>query len=136
MRICHCGNSDTGFIAYVKPNPDPTQFFNSTALDRALQPKDDPFGSVERGHGWSAAETLTAPSASTGAKPHDAAERRQLTVMFCDLVGSTALSARFDPEELREELRAYQDTVSDVPSRLLSRRAGMALPVQVSRTPA
>jgi class 3 adenylate cyclase len=62
--------------------------------------------------------------------------RRQLTVMFCDLVGSTALSARFDPEELREELRAYQDTVSDVPSRLLSRRAGMALPVQVSRTPA
>jgi hypothetical protein len=86
--------------------------------------------------GLSAAETLTAPSASTGAKPHDAAERRQLTVMFCDLVGSTALSARFDPEELREELRAYQDTVSDVPSRLLSRRAGMALPVQVSRTPA
>src|SRR6516162_1449703 len=40
------------------------------------------------------------------------AERRQLTVMFCDLVGSTALSARFDPEELREELRAYQNTVS------------------------
>src|SRR5215472_4934334 len=34
------------------------------------------------------------------------AERRQLTVMFCDLVGSTALSVRFDPEELREELRA------------------------------
>ena len=36
-------------------------------------------------------------------------ERRQLTVMFCDLVGSTALSARFDPEELREEIRAYQN---------------------------
>src|ERR1700740_1639202 len=40
------------------------------------------------------------------------AERRQLTVMFCDLVGSTALSVRFDPEELREEIRAYQNTVS------------------------
>src|SRR5215472_13900395 len=34
-------------------------------------------------------------------KPEDAAERRQLTVMFCDLVGSTALSARLDPEDLR-----------------------------------
>ena len=32
--------------------------------------------------------------------------------MFCDLVGSTALSVRFDPEELREEIRAYQNTVS------------------------
>jgi class 3 adenylate cyclase len=42
-----------------------------------------------------------------GASVHAAAEaeRRHLTVMFCDLVGSTALSARFDPEELREELR-------------------------------
>src|SRR5262245_61904255 len=36
------------------------------------------------------AETSAAASASTDAKPHDAAERRQLTVMFCDLVGSTA----------------------------------------------
>ena len=45
------------------------------------------------------------------------AERRQLTVMFCDLVGSTALSARFDPEELREEIRAYQNTVSGVVAR-------------------
>jgi len=63
------------------------------------------------------AETSAAPSASTGAKPQDAAERRQLTVMFCDLVGSTALSARFDPEELREELRAYQNTVSGVVAR-------------------
>jgi class 3 adenylate cyclase/tetratricopeptide (TPR) repeat protein len=36
------------------------------------------------------------------------AERRQLTVLFCDLVGSTALSARLDPEELREAIGAYQ----------------------------
>src|SRR6516225_1077267 len=63
------------------------------------------------------AETSAAPSASTGAKPQDAAERRQLTVMFCDLVGSTALSVRFDPEELREELRAYQNAVSGVVAR-------------------
>ena len=45
------------------------------------------------------------------------AERRQLTVMFCDLVGSTALSTRFDPEELREEIRAYQNTVAGVVAR-------------------
>jgi class 3 adenylate cyclase len=40
--------------------------------------------------------------------PGSAAERRQLTVMFCDLVGSTALSERLDPEELRQVLRSYQ----------------------------
>jgi class 3 adenylate cyclase len=67
--------------------------------------------------GLVAAETSATPSASTGAKPHDTAERRQLTVMFCDLVGSTALSVRFDPEELREELRAYQNAVSGVVAR-------------------
>ncbi len=39
----------------------------------------------------------------------NAAERRQLTVMFCDIVGSTALSARLDPEDMREVIRAYQD---------------------------
>jgi class 3 adenylate cyclase len=67
--------------------------------------------------GLAAVATLAAPSASTGAKPQDAAERRQLTVRFCDLVGSTALSVRFDPEELREEIRAYQNAVSGVVAR-------------------
>src|SRR5271157_2648050 len=42
----------------------------------------------------------------------DAAERRQLTVMFCDLVGSTALSKRLDPEDMREVIRTYQDACS------------------------
>jgi class 3 adenylate cyclase/predicted ATPase len=45
------------------------------------------------------------------------AERRQLTVMFCDLAGSTALSERLDPELLREVLRAYQQTCADVIAR-------------------
>ena len=45
------------------------------------------------------------------------AERRQLTVMFCDLVGSTALSARFDPEDLREILGAYHRCVADTVAR-------------------
>ena len=41
-------------------------------------------------------------------------ERRQLTVMFCDLVDSTALSARLDPEDLREVIRRYQDACAEV----------------------
>src|SRR4051794_23585831 len=41
----------------------------------------------------------------------DNAERRQVTVMFLDLVGSTALSARMDPEDLREIISAYQTCV-------------------------
>ena len=44
--------------------------------------------------------------------PSRDAERRQLTVLFCDLVGSTELSRRFDPEDLRELIRRYQDAVS------------------------
>jgi class 3 adenylate cyclase len=49
--------------------------------------------------------------------PPPEAERRQLTVLFCDLVGSTALSAQLDPEELREVMRAYQDTCAKVIAR-------------------
>ena len=45
------------------------------------------------------------------------AERRQLTVMFCDLVGSTALSQRLDPEDLRELMRHYQDAVAGAVTR-------------------
>ncbi|HKA56013.1 MAG TPA: hypothetical protein VKJ47_20365 [Candidatus Binatia bacterium] len=44
-------------------------------------------------------------------------ERRQLTVMFCDLVGSTALSTQLDPEELRELIRAYRETCAAAVSR-------------------
>src|SRR6266702_2958660 len=53
------------------------------------------------------AETATEPA------PRDEAERRQLTVMFADLVGSTALSARMDPEDLREVISAYQRCVAE-----------------------
>jgi class 3 adenylate cyclase/predicted ATPase len=42
------------------------------------------------------------------------AERRQLTVMFCDLLGSTNLAARLDPEDLREVVRSYQKTAAEV----------------------
>jgi class 3 adenylate cyclase len=66
-----------------------------------------------------AALGATATAASATAAPRDlpapaAAERRQLTVMFCDLVGSTALSARLDPEDLREIIAAYHRAVAEV----------------------
>jgi class 3 adenylate cyclase len=50
------------------------------------------------------------PAAPAAAAPARAAEaeRRQITVMFCDLVGSTALSERLDPEDLRGLMQAYQ----------------------------
>ena len=44
-------------------------------------------------------------------------DRRQLTVMFCDLVGSTELSGRLDPEDLRDVMRSYQDIVTDAVTR-------------------
>ena len=59
------------------------------------------------------ADLATAPSAS----PEDRAERRQVTVMFSDLVGSTALSARMDPEDLREVITAYQKCVAETVQR-------------------
>src|ERR1700685_1484772 len=51
-------------------------------------------------------------TALTEPKPQDSAERRQVTVMFSDLVGSTALSARIDPEDLREVIAAYQKCIA------------------------
>jgi TOMM system kinase/cyclase fusion protein len=58
---------------------------------------------------------LSHRSPTPSAEPHPLeAERRQLTVMFCDLVGSTALSEQLDPEELRDVVRAYQQTSTAV----------------------
>src|SRR6476620_7880723 len=56
-----------------------------------------------------------APPATS--QPVDTAERRQVTVMFSDLVGSTALSARMDPEDLREVISAYQKCVTETVGR-------------------
>jgi len=54
------------------------------------------------------------PQPAIEPKARDAAERRQVTVMFSDLVGSTALSARMDPEDLREIIAAYQKCVAEI----------------------
>ena len=55
----------------------------------------------------------TAPEALPSKSATESAERRQVTVMFSDLVGSTALSARMDPEDLREVISAYQKCVAE-----------------------
>ena len=52
-----------------------------------------------------------------GLIPAPEAERRQLTVLFCDLVGSTMLSARLDPEDMRDLIRSYQNTCAQVIAR-------------------
>jgi class 3 adenylate cyclase/predicted ATPase len=64
--------------------------------------------------GLGAPEKLAPTLGPAPARPDtDAAERRQVTVMFSDLVGSTALSARMDPEDLREVISAYQKCVAE-----------------------
>src|SRR2546427_411466 len=72
----------------VSPSPQPPQ--------RAIRQEDHP--------------AQVAPPAI----PPPEAERRQLTVLFCDLVDSTALSAQLDPEDLREVVRAYQSICAEV----------------------
>jgi len=62
------------------------------------------------------AETAASEAASQG-HPATEAERRQLSVMFVDLVGSTELSAKLDPEDLREVMRRYQDAVAGAVTR-------------------
>jgi len=84
--------------AAVLPTPPPP----------ALQPS-QPAGSQEA-PAPQAEVTPTTPQSSE-------AERRQLTVMFCDLVDSTALASQLDPEDLRAVVRAYQETCAKVIAR-------------------
>src|SRR6201982_386130 len=65
-----------------------------------------------------AAESAAQPVVGSEVRqPPDGAERRRVTVMFSDLVGSTALSARTDPEDLREVISAYQTSVAEAVGR-------------------
>lgn len=57
-------------------------------------------------------ESASSPASGAAGKTQGEAERRQLTVMFCDLVGSTALSGRLDPEDMRVVIHGYQSAVA------------------------
>src|SRR4029453_13959844 len=73
-----------------------------------------------RGLRWTgdvAATPAVSPAAPPAPPPLPEAERRQRTVLFCDLVDSTVLAHQLDPEELREVVRAYQDTCAKVIAR-------------------
>src|SRR5262245_2903691 len=67
----------------------------------------------------SSTEPASRPAPSSPVEPGTSrdAERRQITVMFCDLVDSTALAGRLDPEELREHVRSYQSASAEVIAR-------------------
>jgi class 3 adenylate cyclase len=85
----------------------PPQLFSTpdTQSNRNIESSQVRFTNVATDESVSALESARNPLA---------AERRQLTVMFCDLVGSTDLSGRLDPEDLREVVRAYQEAAAEV----------------------
>ena len=109
--------------------------FRENAIDDAILPKltaDDlkDLGVTIVGHRRKLLEAIAALRVDAAAKAapedahspidrsaKDAAERRQVTVMFSDLVGSTALSTRMDPEDLREVISAYQKCVAETVQR-------------------
>jgi class 3 adenylate cyclase len=72
---------------------------------------------TDKGAKMAPAEGATTSATSSASPAADRAERRQVTVMFSDLVGSTALSARMDPEDLREVISAYQKSVAETVQR-------------------
>jgi class 3 adenylate cyclase/predicted ATPase len=98
--------------------------FRDNAIDPAVLPEltaDDlkDLGVSLVGHRRKLLAAIAALRSEAGPVPEtavaaQAAERRQLTVMFCDLVGSTALSTQLDPEDLREVIAAYHRAVADV----------------------
>jgi class 3 adenylate cyclase len=73
----------------------------------------DAIAAMRSDAGGEAPPVNPATSGAPSASPEDRAERRHVTVMFSDLVGSTALSARMDPEDLREVISAYQECVTE-----------------------
>ncbi len=99
LKICsRCAN----------PNPPAYRFCSECGF--ALTPPNRDVGATPEVKAPSPAEAVARP----GSSPTPEAERRQLTVMFCDLVGSTPLAERFDPEDLRDVIRAYQKVCADV----------------------
>src|SRR5262249_39546225 len=66
----------------------------------------------------SGAAPAAAAPATALSLPQSEAERRQLTVLFCDLVGSTALAATLDPEDLRDVIRRFQGCCAAVITRM------------------
>jgi class 3 adenylate cyclase len=86
------------------PSPCPTCGFENELTAKFCGGCGKPIGEV----------TASAPSNLPAPPRNNGAERRQLTVMFCDLVDSTALSSRLDPEDMREVIRTYHNAVAEI----------------------
>jgi class 3 adenylate cyclase len=102
------------------------QVFRSNDIDGAVLPSLTPedlkdLGIASVGHRRRLLESIAALSEGDGpaakVSTTTEAERRQLTVMFCDLVGSTALATKLDPEDLREVVAAYHRGVAETVGR-------------------
>jgi class 3 adenylate cyclase len=89
-----------------KENPAANKFCGGCGAPMQGQPKPEAAKPAEK------AAKKEAPVKKS--EPAGEAERRQLTVMFCDLVGSTALSGQLDPEDLREVMQAYRETCAEM----------------------
>ncbi len=100
--------------APAEPSVIPSTIFTDS-ISQVASPATEPNGAAitpERPPTGVSPDGSIATSESIRSAPE--AERRQLTVMFCDLVGSTDLSGKLDPEDLREVVRAYQETAAQV----------------------
>jgi TOMM system kinase/cyclase fusion protein len=118
VKFCHhCGSSlKPGCPSCGQENPADAKFCGDCGASLGAAGKLPPATSRKR-QGTTNARKARRPGASpTTARSRPAspaAERRQLTVMFCDLVGSTPLAEKLDPEELREVILAYQQTCAE-----------------------
>jgi class 3 adenylate cyclase len=105
MDCPHCGSRDaTGRFCAECGQP----------LTRSCPQCQTPLAATAKFCGECGARVDLESSVAARAAEPDAGERRQLTVLFCDLVGSTELSGRLDPEEWQELVRTYQEAASAV----------------------
>ena len=122
VKFCgECGRSLTNRCPSCRvENPLPFKFCGECGTSLKAGEQSAPVKSRKR-KGTPSTKKATRPATpATTTKSHPPApeaERRQLTVMFCDLVGSTALSEQLDPEELREVVSAYHETCAGAISR-------------------
>src|SRR5712692_9956576 len=119
VKFCHeCGGAlKNRCPSCESENPLPAKFCGAcgTALKAEGKPPPGRSRSRKGAQTPKRARRSSLPPTTAPSRPASPeAERRQLTVMFCDLVGSTALSEQLDPEELREVVRAYQQSCTTV----------------------
>ncbi len=113
MRFCGQCGAGLSFACQECGSDNPVEFKFCGRCGSALSGRGVPGGNTPRPTQPNQAEE--SPGTDLSLSPiSDTAENRQLTVMFCDLVGSTALAERLDPETLRQVVMSYQEVASEV----------------------